>query len=107
MVKILTSHEFEKEVLKSELPVVIDVFASWCGPCRMVAPVFEDLAKKWGGSHRFFKLNIDESQDVARSLGVSSIPAFVFFMQGKIVGRTVGYKNLATLEAEMSRFFSI
>ncbi|MBM3894190.1 thioredoxin [Candidatus Dependentiae bacterium] len=106
MVRVLTSQEFEKEVLQSKLPVIVDFFAPWCGPCRMVAPVFDDLAKKWGVSHSFFKVNIDESQDVARALGVSSIPAFFFFDEGKIVGKSLGYKNQAALESLMTQFFS-
>jgi thioredoxin len=106
-VRILTSDEFDNEVIKSELPVVVDVFADWCGPCRMVGPVFEKLASKWGSSCKFYKLDLEKSRDIAVAFGVSSIPAFLFFSEGKIVGRAVGYKDLLSLEAEMHRFFAL
>jgi len=107
MVTKVLSHEFDSAVLACELPVVVDVYADWCGPCRMVAPVFEATAKKWAASCKFVKFNLDEGRAVAAQLGVSSIPAFLFFSKGKLLGMTVGYKDQRALEQEMNRFFGL
>lgn len=107
MVKTVLSHEFNDVVISSELPVVVDVYADWCGPCRMVAPVFEATAKKWSPSCRFVKFNLDEGRSIAAQLGVSSIPAFLFFSGGKLLGMSAGYKDQRALEQEMNRFLGL
>ncbi len=107
MAKVIQAHEFDAEVLNSTLPVVVDVYADWCGPCRMVAPVFEATSKKWSSVCTFVKLNIDESQVITRQFGVSSIPAFLFFSQGQLRGMSVGYKDQRALEQEMGRFLGL
>ena len=107
MARVIQSHEFDAEVIKSALPVVVDVFADWCGPCRMVAPEFEAASVKLHGVCKFVKFNLEEGRDIASRYGVSSIPAFLFFNNGKLVGMSVGYKNQAELIQEINRFFAL
>jgi thioredoxin 1 len=81
---------FDEKVLKSNVPVLVDFWAVWCGPCRMVAPVLDELAAEMNGKLKVAKLNVDENQELAMQFRVSSIPAFVLFKDGKAVDRTVG-----------------
>ena len=86
----LKSENFEEEVLKSEMPVLIDFWASWCGPCRMMAEVIEEIAKNMEGKVKVCKVNIDENQELAEKYNVMSIPTFLVIKNGKEVGRTIG-----------------
>ena len=88
---IITSHNFDEEVTKSSLPVVIDVFASWCGPCQQIAPIFDELSKELADKYKFGKINIDEERDLAIKYSVSSIPTFIFIKGGQVVGKTTGF----------------
>ena len=81
---------FDQEVLKSNIPVVIDVFATWCGPCQQVAPLFDELAKELEGKYKLVKINIDEERDLAIKYNVSSIPTFIFIKGGEVVGKETG-----------------
>ena len=87
----LTDQNFEKEVLKADLPVFVDFFALWCAPCRMAEPVIEELAKEYEGKLKMGKLNIDQNQKTAQKYGVMSIPTVVVFWEGKEVGRKIGF----------------
>lgn len=89
----LNEKNFEEEVLKSEKTVLIDFWASWCGPCRMMSPVVDEIAGEMKDSVKVCKINIDEEQNLAVKYNVMSIPTFVVLKNGKEVGRTVGVQD--------------
>lgn len=85
-----TDDNFENEVLKSDKPVLIDFWAVWCGPCRLIAPIVEELAGEYEGRVKIGKLDVDENQDSAIKYGVRSIPTILFFKDGKVVDTIIG-----------------
>lgn len=87
---ILNTSNFDKEVLNSEMPVLVDFWAVWCGPCRAVAPIIEDLAKEYEGKIKVGKVNVDENNELASRYNVMSIPTMKFFKGGKIVNEIIG-----------------
>lgn len=86
----LSDANFAKEVLESDLPVLVDYWAPWCGPCRMIGPIIEDLAKEYDKRMKIAKINIDENSQTPTKYGVMSIPTLMFFKQGKVVNQVVG-----------------
>jgi len=90
--KIVTISDtnFDDEVLKSNVPVLVDFWAAWCGPCRMVAPVLDEIADEMDGKVRIAKLNVDEQQQLAYKFQVSSIPTFILFKNGQVADRMLG-----------------
>ncbi len=87
---IVTSENFEAEVLKSGIPVVVDFWASWCGPCQMMGPVVEELSEELDGKVKFCKVNVDENPELAQNYDVMSIPNFKLFNKGILAGEKVG-----------------
>ena len=90
-VKITVSN-FESEVLRSDQPVLVDFYADWCGPCRMLAPVLEEIAREYEGGVKVGKVNVDEQMELAQKFGVSSIPLLVVFKDGQPVAKSLCYR---------------
>ena len=86
----LTDAMFETEVLKSDIPVIIDFWATWCAPCRLIAPHIEAIAEEYAGKVKVCKLDVDNNQNTARILGIRSIPTVMIFNKGEVVGNIVG-----------------
>ncbi len=86
----INNENFEKEVLQSRMPVLLDFWATWCGPCRMMSPVVDDIAESMNTSIKVGKVNVDECPDLAEKYGVMSIPTFIVLKSGQETGRTVG-----------------
>ncbi|MCK9487636.1 MAG: thioredoxin [Dehalococcoidia bacterium] len=92
-----TDATFESDVLKSDVPVLVDFWAPWCGPCRMVAPVVEELANDYDGKVKFVKLNTDDNPKVASQFGIRSIPTLLIFKDGEVAGQVVGFRPKSDL----------
>ena len=102
----ISDADFDTEVLKSEIPVVVDFWAPWCGPCRMIAPVMEKLSGQYAGKIKFCKINVDNNPASAQRFGAMSIPLLVFFKGGKEAGRSVGALPEQPLKAKIDAALS-
>lgn len=98
------SGNFENEVVQSENAVVVDFWAEWCQPCKMLTPVLDNIAQKYAGRLKVVKCNIDENQDVAAKYGVQSIPNLIFFKDGQVVDQVVGFRGEADLSKKVDDF---
>ena len=100
-VKEFSDTNFDSEVIRSAEPVLVDFWAPWCGPCRMIAPVVEELANEYAGSVKIGKLNIDDSPNAAMNYGVTSIPTLMVFKNGQVVDRFVGVQQKNRLQSAL------
>ena len=97
-VMTVTKENFQEEVMQAGCPVLLDFWATWCGPCRMMAPVIEELAEEYDGKVKIGKLDVDENSDIAARYGVMSIPTIILFKDGEIFSKSVGLQDKEVLE---------
>ena len=90
MTQQISAAEFESKVLGASKPVLVDFFATWCGPCRMMAPTIDEVSQEMAGKASVYKLDIDEAPQIAQQLGIMSVPTFMVFKDGKIASQTIG-----------------
>lgn len=99
---ILTDENFDQEVLQHKGVAMVDFWATWCGPCRMLGPAVEELAKEYAGKVKVCKLNTDDGSNVSAKYHITSIPTIIFFKDGKIVGQTIGLQSKAALQDKLN-----
>ena len=97
----ITKSNFESEVLNSPIPVLIDFWATWCGPCRMIAPIIEEIAEEYDGTVKVGKINVDDESELASKFGIVSIPTIVLMKDGKITAKAIGYMTKDKLIKEL------
>ncbi len=102
----ISNEKFSEMVLKAKLPVLVDFWAPWCGPCRMVAPLVDELAGEYDGKVSFVKINVDENTETARQYGVMSIPTLIIFNNGQPVSNIVGFRPKPELKKNLDAALS-
>lgn len=101
LIVTLTQDNFEKEVLQSPKPVLVDFWAEWCGPCKMIAPLLDELATEYDGKVKIGKINTDEQQQLASQYRVSSVPTLLFFKNGQVVNQMIGARGKRDFKAAL------
>lgn len=102
----LNEKNFEDEVLKNDKPVLVDFWAAWCGPCRSMAPIIEEIAREFAGQVKVAKLNVDENQALTARYGIKGIPTLLFFKDGKVVDQEVGYTPKHVVVEKLNKLLS-
>ncbi|MBI1807949.1 MAG: thioredoxin [Ignavibacteria bacterium] len=103
----INNESFEREVLQSAQLTIVDFWAPWCGPCKMIAPVLDDIASRYDGKVKVTKLNVDENSATSQRFGITSIPTLIFFSNGAIVDRITGAVSRSQLETRISRLLNV
>ena len=101
----LTQENFDNEVIKSEIPVLVDFWAEWCGPCRMISPIVDQIASEYSGKLKVGKVNVDEAQEIAIKYSVMSIPTLMVFKKGQVVDQVIGAMDKEQLLGRLKRNF--
>ena len=101
---VINKDNFETEVKASKLPIVIDVYATWCGPCQQMEPIFKELEEEFKGKCTFASLNVDEARDISIIFGVTSVPTFVFYNNGEMHSKDTGFMSKAALKSRIEDF---
>jgi thioredoxin 1 len=102
----ITQENFKQEVEQSTKPVVVDVYASWCGPCQQMQPIFAALEKEMGEQYKFVQLNVDEARELSIKFGITSVPTFLFIKNGQVLSKEVGYRSKSDLQAAITKIFA-
>ncbi len=104
MVKV-EDNNFETAVVKSDMPILVDFWAAWCGPCKMIAPVVDEIATDYSGKMKVGKLNVDENPNTASKFGIMSIPTLILFKDGKAIEKIIGFKGKKDFDSILSKHF--
>ena len=105
MAVAITQDNFNKEITQSSMPIVLDVYASWCGPCQQMMPIFDELEKELGSTYKFAKLNVDEARELSIQYGVTSVPTVIFIKNNAVIGKETGFMNKKTLKEKIEAAF--
>lgn len=103
MAKVINSNEFNSEVLKSNEVVLVDFSAVWCGPCKMLSPVIDELSVEMEGKAKVFKIDVDQSGDIAQKYGIMNVPTVIIFKNGEIVDKVVGFNPKEVLKTKLEQ----
>jgi thioredoxin 1 len=104
MAVTITSANFKKEIEDEKGPIVLDLYASWCGPCQQMKPIFKALEDELSKQYKFAELNVDDARDISIKYGVTSVPTFIFFKDGQIKGKEMGYMSKDDLKAKLKNY---
>ncbi|MCL2574740.1 MAG: thioredoxin [Defluviitaleaceae bacterium] len=102
MIKTVDTNTFQNEVIQSDVPVVVDFFATWCGPCKLMSPILDQLAEEFESTAKIVKLDVDQSKEIATQYSVKGMPTFIFFKDGEIVDRIMGSQPKDELKSKIS-----
>ena len=104
MAKVINTSEFQKEVLNKKGVVLVDFFAQWCGPCKMIAPILQELATEVNEKAKIYKVDVDQSGELAMKYGIMSVPTMIIFKNGEAVEQMIGFQSKGTLKAKLDYY---